>query len=1034
MKISDLAIKRPVTVLMLVMMILVLGVVSLRSLNLDLFPDITFPAAVVITNYQGAGPQEIESIITKPIEEVMGTVENFKKVTSTSSNGVSMVMVEFTQGTNMDYAALQMREKVDMIKSAFPDDVQDPIILKYDVNMIPVMQLAVSYGDDLAGLKTLVEDKVKSRLERLEGVAAVDITGGVEEEIKIDILPQKLEGYGLSLTQVKQALQAENLNLPGGQLEEGKTEFTVRTIGEFSDVEEIKNLPIATARGIIHLKDIAEVRQSYKDVTSRSYMNDKPCILLAVSKESGANTVKVADKVNAEIDKIKKELSDVKFETIFDQSTYVKQSLGNVANNAMVGGVLAILILFVFLKNIRTTFIIGTSIPISIIATFIMIYFSGITLNIMSLGGLALGIGMLVDNSIVVLESIYRYREEGFSRIDAAREGSNEVAMAVTASTLTTIAVFLPIAFVRDNMAIEMFKELGLTVTYSLVSSLVIALTLVPMMASKMLKVETMEDLQRKRTPIAVIDRWFNRFFKGVEESYKKLLRWALGHRKTVITGTVLLLVLSLVSASLFTGVQFFPNMDMGMFTVTIEMPKGTVLEETAKTVDAVAKEVEGIKELEYIFVMHGSDGDSSTGTIYASVGKKENRERGIDEILDELRSKVQVIPGAKIAVEKISYMSVIGSSKPITININGDDLDVLEQLAEQVTDAVKRVEGTREVSSSIADTVPEAQVKINRNKASQYGISAYTIASTVQTAVMGQTATRYKVSGDEIDVKVRFESGSRKDLKDLEEILIMSPTGQQVPLYELADIIIKDAPASISRSDQVRQVSVTGDISGRDSNSVFVDIRNKLDEIKVPQGYTIELAGENEDLREAIEGFGLILLLSIILIYMIMASQFESLLHPFTIMFTVPLAVIGVAFAMSAARMPFSVPSFIGIVMLAGVVVNNGIVLVDYINVLRSRGMERDEAIYKAGPVRLRPILMTTLTTVLGLVPLSLGIGEGSELQAPMAVTVMGGLTFSTLLTLVFIPVLYTLFDDFGRWVKRLFGRKEKSIPSQAV
>ncbi|WHH57357.1 efflux RND transporter permease subunit [Petroclostridium sp. X23] len=1031
MKLSEIAIKRPVTVLMMVMMIIVLGAVSLAGLNMDLMPDITFPIAGVITNYSGAGPKEIETMITKPMEQAVGTVDNFKKVTSISGSGVSTVMVEFTQGTNMDYAALQLREKTDMVKAALPDDVDDPIIFQYDMSMIPIIELGMSYGDDLANLKTLAEDKIKDRLERLKGVAAVEIYGGLEEEIKINIIPEKMTGYGLSIVQLKQILQAENLNLPGGELKEGKSEFTVRTTGEFSSIEEIEELPIATAKGNIQLKDIASIQQGYQDSKTKAMMNGKPCVLLLVRKQSGFNTVKVSDVVNKELDMIKKELDQVQFETIFDQADFVKRSLGSVTRNAIVGGVLAVFILFIFLKNIRTTFIIGVAIPISIITTFILIYFSGITLNMMSLGGLALGVGMLVDNSIVVLESVYRYREEGFSRIESAKQGSGEVAMAVVASTLTTIAVFLPIAFIRDNMAIEMFRELALTVTFSLVASLVVALTLVPMMASKILKIEKMEDLVGKHTPIAAIDRGFEKIFKGLESIYGNILRWAVGHRKTIVLGTIALLVISGMIAVMFTGAEYFPQTDEGMFSVTIELPKGTVVEETVEIAGAIEEEVEKFKELEYIFVITGFDGnneDSSMAVIYGSFGSKADREKGIGQLLDELRAKTKNIAGAKISIEKLSMMSMGSGGKPITINIKGDELEVLEDISNQLVGEVRKVDGTREVSSSVSQTVPEAQVKIKRKKAGQYGISAYTIANTVQTAIMGQTATQYKVAGEEIEVKVRLKADARKDLQDLEQISIPSSDGRQIPLYEIADIMIDEAPASISRDNQVRQVTVTGDIHGRDARSVFVDVQSKIDGMKIPNGYEVKLGGESEDMIEAAIGFGLALVLAIILVYMIMASQFESLLHPFTIMFTVPLAFIGVALAMAIAGKPFSVPSFIGVIMLAGIVVNNAIVLVDYINTLRGRGMARNDAVFKAGPVRLRPILMTTLTTVLGLVPLALGIGEGAEQQAPLAITVIGGLSFSTLLTLVFIPVLYTMFDDFGNWLRKVFGKKRKA------
>ena len=1032
MKISHAAIKRPVTTLMLVLMILVLGGVSFMGLPIDMFPDIKFPIAVISTSYDGAGPKEVETLITRPIEEVMGTVNNFKKVSSSSTSGASMVMVEFTQGTDMDFAALQIREKIDMIKDVLPEDASAPMVFQFDPDLIPIVQFSMSNGDDLVSLKNLAEDKIKSRLERLDGVASVGIVGGLEREIKVNLIPQKMAGYGLSQAQVINSLRMENLNMPGGEVKEGKSQFTVRTMGEFNDVKEIVELPIPIPGGIIRLGDIAEIEDGYKDSKSSVYMNDKPCLLMQVQKQSGTNTVKVADRINRELDKISAEMKEVKFITVFDQSVYIKRSIGTVASNAIIGGILAILILFIFLKNFRTTFIIATSIPISIIATFVLVFFNGITLNMMSLGGLALGVGMLVDNSIVVLESIYRYRENGYSRAEAAKEGSSEVAMAITASTLTTIAVFLPIAFIRDNLAIELFREMALTVTFSLAASLVVSLTLVPMLASKILKVSHAREME-KDTLVNRVEKAMDKAIAAVEDTYGKMIRWALSHRKKVILGTVVLLILSIAAAAFLTGVEFFPNSDEGMFQVNVELPKGYALEETSAMMDIVEEKLKALPEMDYCIIVEGASGnefgggsDSSMGQVHGSFGSKIKRDRSIDDLLDEMRSSLKGIPGVKVSVQKVGTINPMGGAKPISVEIKGDDLGVLKSLADELSEGIKKVEGAREVTSSVAQTVPEVQVKVDRRKASQYGISAYTVANTVQTAIMGQTATRYKVSGDEIDVRVRLSEDYRKDLKDLESIVVSSPVGQQVPLYEIADIAIDQSPISIDRINQVRTVTVTGDISGRTPGEVSVDVQRIIDSMKLPHGYEIKLGGVTEDMMEAGKGFGLALALAVILVYMIMACQFESLIHPLVIMFSVPLAIIGVCFAMAAVHKPFSVPAFTGIIILAGIVVNNAIVLIDYINTLRGRGMERDEAIIKAGPVRLRPILMTTLTTVLGLVPLAMGIGEGAEMQAPMAVTVIGGLTFSTLLTLVFIPVIYTIFEDWGNKLKSKFGKKK--------
>ena len=1029
MKISNIAIKRPVTVMMLVMMIIVLGMVSFSGLPLDMLPDISYPAAIVITEYNGAGPRGIEELVSIPLEKAMGTVDGFKKVSSTSSNGISTVMIEFNQGTDMDFAALDMREKIDMVKGVLPEGASDPIIFQFDTSMIPVMQLGLSGSGNLTDLKIVAEEKVQNRIEGIKGVAAVEIVGGLEREISISILPNEMQGYGLSLAQLIQVLRSENITLPGGQLREGMSEFTVRTTGEFSSISEIENLPIATSAGVIHLKDIAVVEDGYKDTETFVYLNDKPCVMLQIQKQSGFNTVMVADAVNAELEKIKQELDGVHFETIFDQSDFIKQSLSSVANNALIGGILAILILFIFLKNIRTTIIIGAAIPISIIATFILIYFSGITLNIMSLGGLALGIGMLVDNSIVVLESIYRYREEGYGRIESAGKGSEEVAMAVTASTLTTIAVFLPVAFIKDNFAIEIFRELALTVTFSLLASLIVALTLVPMMASKILKIVRFEELEKKKNFISLINRGFEKAFAWIEDIYGSMLKWSIGHRKTIIFSVIILFVVSIFTALIFTGAEFFPTTDEGMFTISIDLPKGTIVEETEKIVTTVEDRISSIEDIEYLFAVLGNNGDPSFSTIYGSFGPVTQREKGIDELLDDIRSRFKDIPGAIISVDKMSFMSMGGGSMggPIAVNIEGDDLGILYSIAEELVEKIGLIEGTRGVTSSAEETIPEAQVTVNRDRAAQYGISAYSIAETVQTSIMGSSATRYKIEGEEIDVRVRLAEDKREHLNALYNIMINSPLGIAVPLYEISEIKIVESPAAINRNDQVRTVSVTGDITGRDSYSVFADIQTIIDNMEVPTGYNISLGGEHEDMMEAFYGFGLVFVLAIILVYMIMASQFESLVHPFTIMFSVPLAFIGVSFAMSITGKPFSVPAFAGIVMLAGIAVNNAIVLIDYINQLRNRGMERNEAIFKAGSVRLRPIMMTTLTTVLGVVPLALGIGEGAEFQAPMAITIIGGLSFSTLLTLVLIPVLYTLFDDFSTKIKGLYKKKTK-------
>ncbi len=1018
MRLSGLAIKRPVTTAMCVLIVIILGVVSFDGLSLDLLPDINFPMAVVFIDYPGAGPQEVETLITKPMESVLGTVSNIKSIQSSSAEGGATVMAEFVSGTDMDFAALDMREKMDMIKGALPEGAGAPMILKLDPDMMPIIQMAITNDGDLTSLKTFVDDNIVPRIERIEGVAAVDALGGREREVKVSIYPERLKGYGLSLMQVVQALRAENLNLPGGNVEDGNKRYILRTVGEFQSIAEIGEVQIALpAGGAIKLGDVAEVQDAFKDTSVVVATDGKDSIYLSMRKESTANSVQVARRVNAEIGRIESDYRDIEAKTIVDMSVFIQKTIDNVTKMAVMGGLLAIIVLFLFLRNFRTTLIIGVAIPISIIATFTLMYFNKLTLNMVSLGGLALGVGMLVDNSIVVLENIFRYRQDGYNRVDAAREGSGEISMAVVASTLTTVAVFVPVIFVKGITA-EIFKEMALTVSFSLLASLVIALTLVPMLSSKYLRVTGNNETKRRiRFVSAALDKWniaFERFDKG----YRKVLAWALRRRKIAILGLLALFIVSLLSMALI-GAEFFPSMDQGYITVNVSLPRGTVLEETGGITQRIESMMKNVPEMDSVFVVLGSGGDlggqanTSSATIHGRLVDLKERNRDSFEIADILRKQVTDIAGAEINVSSMSMGGISLGGAPVNIQIKGDDLDELYRISEDVKGLIQNVEGTRETASSLDDGKPEVRVMVDRRRADLYGLNASTVAATVQSSVGGQVATRYKVGGEEIDVKVALGKDSVIGLQDLGNIILSSPAGFQVPLEEVADIVIGEGPSSISRTDQVRGVSVSSGIFGRDLNSVMRDIRTGINRYPLPEGYTIEYGGENQEMIEAFMSLAKALALAVVLVYMIMASQFESLVYPFIIMFSVPFAITGALGGLVLTGRPLSVPSFLGIIMLTGIVVNNAIVLVDYINVLRSRGVNRDEAILKAGPVRLRPILMTTLTTVLGLLPMALGFGEGSEVQAPLATAVIGGLLFSTVLTLIIIPVMYTIVDD---------------------
>lgn len=1037
MKIYETSVKRPVAVLMCVIIVLVLGGVSFSKIPVDLMPNISFPIAIVSTQYAGVAPQEIETIVTKNIENAVATVNNIKSVQSVSSEGNSVVIAEFNSGTDMDFATLQMREKVDMIKGYLPDDVGTPLVMKIDPNMLPVLSISVTNGADEAALKQFTEDEIKPRLERLAGVASVGISGGRTQEIQVNVDPEKAAGYGVSLTQIMGILQSENLNLPGGTIEYADKKLLVRSTGEFKSVEQIKNIPIALPNGTtLYIRDIADVQDTNKPINSYSRTDGKNSISVSVQKQTNANTVNVTRDVKEELERIQKEYTDVKVELIFDQGDFIEKSINNVSSNAIMGGLLAVLILFVFLKNVRTTMIIATAIPISIIATFVLVYFAGISLNIVSLGGLALGVGMLVDNAIVVLENIYRHRNEGYSRIEAALLGTKEVGGAILASTLTTVVVFLPIVF-TEGMAADIFKEMALTITFSLLASLAVALTLIPMLSSKFLKMVKAHEASKNKTMNKVFDKW-DYAIDAIDAFYHRVLSWVLKHKRKTS-----LIVLGIFVGSLllipFVGSEFFPKMDEGRFDISVQLPKGSLIENTNSVSKQLEDIISKIPELEMMHVSVGGSDDmfaqlqSSGGdsaTISVTLKPVKERDRSTSQIVEEVRNSVKKIAGAEIKLSEVSstFGGMSGGSA-VSIQIGGPDLEVLKTISKDIEEIVAKTSGTRQVESSISEGRPEAQIYINRDKASSYGLTTTQIASVIRTAVEGRVATTYKLDGKEIDIKVQYPEDKRRTLEQLKSVTLPSPLGIQVPLLDVAEIKIEQGPTSINRANQERYVTVTSDVFGRNTGEVNGELKEKIKEFKMPNGYSIKFTGEDEQMVEAFASLGLALILAVFLVYMVMAIQFESLIHPLTIMFSVPVAYSGSIIGLVITNKPLSVPAFIGVIMLAGIVVNNAIVLVDYVNTLRGRGMDKDEAILKAGPTRLRPILMTTLTTILGLIPLALGIGEGAEAMAPMAIVVIFGLTTSTMLTLLIVPVIYSIFDDMSIKFKGKFKKSKVQV-----
>ncbi len=1031
MNISKISVKRPVTITMLVLIVVLIGAISFTELPIDLFPEIEVPVAIVATSYSGTGPQEMENLITRQIEGAISTVANIDTVSSISSEGSSIVIALFNFGVDMDMAALEMREKVDMVKGFLPEASEEPMVMKIDPNAMPIVQISLSTEGDLEGLQNLAEDTFSQRLERIDGVASVDIYGGFSREVEIAVNQNELANYGLSSSQLAQLLSASNLSLPGGSVSRGDQDLSVRVTGEFESIEDIKNMPIPLSSGdVIRLGDIAAVDLVAEDINTISRTNGADSITMSIQKQSGRNTVQVSESIQREVERLQRDYPNTKIDVVLDTADFIVQSINTVAQNAILGSLLAVLILYIFLKNLRTTLIIGVAIPISLVTSFILLFFNGITLNMMTLGGLALAVGMLVDSAIVVLENIFRFNSEGYSREEAAIQGASEVGMAITASTLTTIAVFVPIMFVEGIVG-TIFRDFALTVTLSLAASLVVSLTLIPMLSSKIMKVSERE--KGKKRKLQPLYNAFDGVYDRVDGTYRKMLSRSLHKRKLTLFIALAIFVGSI--ASLFVvGMEFLPSTDEGMINMSIGLPLGSDIDKVDEITKKVEEELLDIPELDIIstsigggnmMMGMGGGGDSSISMLLIPLSE---RDRSTAQVAEEIRRRVKEIPGAEISVSEASSTAMIGSGNPINISIKGPELDELERISEDIKDLVESVNGTREVTTSLSDSMPEIQVLVNKEIAATYGLTAAQVATSVRNNAAGNIVTRLKQGGEEIDVVIRSVGGVTESMGSFQYMEISTPTGTNIPLSQIADVTVEKGPTAINRENQERVVSVSSQIVDRDLNSIVTDVEARLQGYTMPDGYSYSIGGENEEMIDAFQQLGLALALAIVLIYMVMAAQFESLIYPFIIMFTIPLAFSGGALGLFLTGRSLGVTALIGVIILSGIVVNNGIVLIDYINTLRKQGMERREAIETAGPIRLRPILMTSLTTILGLIPITLGIGEGAELMAPMGSVVIGGLILSTVLTLVVVPVMYTILDDMSQKTKAKIRRKEES------
>lgn len=1027
MKLPEMSVRRPITTIMLFMAIIIIGFVAYQRLPIDLLPEIEPPIISVLTQYPGASAQDVEINVSKKIESGLSSVTNLKKIRSTSIDNISVVTLEFEYGTNLDEASNDIRSALEFTKRNLPEDALDPIIFKFSTNIFPVVFLAVTANESYIGLNKLVENEIVDPLKRVNGVGTVQAFGGPIRQILIQIDPKKLEAYNISIQQLGQVLQAENLDLPSGTIKMGNMEYNLRVPGEFTNVNEIKNLVVSQQSGrIVYLKDIAEVKDSLKDRTINVRLNGGRGLQIIIQKQSGTNTVQVAKDIKAKLEQIKKNLpSDVKIDTIVDTSEYIVNSINNLAEAVILGAVFVSIVILLFLRKWRATLIILLTLPVSLIGAFIYLYFTGNTINIISLSSLSIAVGMVVDDAIVILENITHHVERGARPREAAIFGSSEVGLAVTASTFTIVAVFFPLVFISGIAGI-LFNQLGFLVTVMILVSLLAALTLIPMLSAKLLKSKK-EEKPIKNPYLKKIDSALSHFLNILDDYYQRILNWALDHKKTVIIGALLIFIGSLALIPVV-GTEFLPRSDSGNFQLTLELQPGIRLEETieyVKKVEDIIKkdfpEIEfvagrsGVNDQGFSSILFGQREGANISSVQVRTIKKSQRKRTIFDMADALREKLKPIPGIKsFTINTSGSMSMLtgGTGSPIEVDIIGPNLDETYQIANNIKEYMTKLEGTRDVRIDIGDPRPELQVILQRDKMALNGLNTALVATTLRNNYYGLTATKYRELGDEYDIFISLPPEKRNSIADIENLPIKTMTGSTIRLKDVGQVVQQYSPPEIKRKEQERVVAVLSDVEGRSLGEVTADIKKYVNTLQLPSNVSIEYSGQIEQQTDTFKDLSLLLILSIILVYMVMASQFESLLDPFIIMFSVPFSFTGVFLALFVTGTPFSVIAFLGSIMLIGIVVKNAIVLIDYTNITRARGYELRDAIIYSGRNRLRPVLMTALTTLLGLIPLAISRGEGSETWQPLGISTIGGLFFSTVITLIIVPVLYSVFE----------------------
>jgi HAE1 family hydrophobic/amphiphilic exporter-1 len=1029
MNLYEFSVKRPITVLMVILAVFLLGFVSLSRLKIDLLPDITLPVVTITTVYPGAGPEEVETLITKPLEEAAGTVKNLDEISSYSMEGVSNIMVRFKWGTDIDLGAMDVKEKIDPVIDMLPSEAHRPVISKIDISaMIPVVGIAIT-GADLKTLRDLADNVIKKDLEKVTGVAMATPMGGLQREIRVEVDPSRLKAYGIAIEQVTQAISAENRNLPTGYLKGPKNEYLVRVVGEVSNPQELGNITLTIKNGApILLKDVAKIKDTTKEPTSYSRVNGKPAVVIMVYKQSGANTVEVSDNVQKAMKEIQRELPpNVSMILTMDQADYIRKSIKNLEDVALEGAILAVIIIFLFLTTLSSTVVIALSIPISLFVAFIYMFFSGTTLNIITMGGLVIAIGRIIDDSIVALENIHRHIEMGEPPMKAAVEAMKEVAMPILAATFTTIAAFFPILFVGGATQ-QLFSSMVLVFSVALLTSMLAAFFAVPMFSSRILRPISEE---KKEGIIYKLVNAFQTAYRAIEDIYKGMLAWVLRHRLATIGIGVGSFILSLFIIPLI-GLEYIPSLT-NTISITVRTPVGTRLEETDKVIAEAEKYMAQVPDfINYTaycgasggrFAVMGTTNPDQSGRIIGRLKPFRELKQPVNVTKEWLREKLKNIPNAVFSfMEMTTFLTGgRGGMADIDVEIRGDDLDTLAQLANDLKERMKKIPGVFGVDLSWTTGAPEYQVIIDREKAKTFGITAGQIGSALYTLIGGQQVTYYREKGNEYDITVQAPASQREWEATLRRMPIYSPvTKSTIPLEMVAKVELKTGPSLITRRQLRRSIDITASKGNRALGDIVKDIQRELNQMKFPPGYITAIRGAEESRREAFSGLFIALVGAVFLIYIILASQFESLVYPLVVMTAIPLALIGALLGLLLGGQTISVLSMLGILMLVGIVISNSVLLVQFINLQKEQGLETNEAIMVAGPIRLRPILMTALGTIFAMIPMALAIREGSEMFKPLAIAVLGGLITSTFLTLLFVPALYSLLDEFSRRRKK--------------